>query len=505
MSLIDVKNLTFYYEGSPDNVFENVSFQIDTDWKLGFIARNGRGKTTFLNLLLGKYKYLGKIVSSEQFEYFPYECKDKRKHTIEVLEELNPDYEFWKVCRELTLLQVSADIWDRPFETLSHGEQTKVMLAVLFSKENKFLLIDEPTNHLDMNARTAVSDYLNQKKGFIVVSHDRNFLDGCIDHVLSINRTNIEVVQGNFTSWWENKKLWDEYEQNENIRLQKDIRRLKESARRTEKWAIEVEATKIGKKSEKYEKNIDTRAYVGEKSRRMQQRRKNLERRQQKELEEKSNLLKNVEKTENLKLLPLQFHKEVLIEAAHLSLQYGSKVVCEDVNFAVGNGECIILQGPNGCGKSTILKKIVGDLSENVICKQGELILPDALQISYVSQDTSYLSGTLSDFIAEHQIDESIFKQFLRKMDFSRELFCGRMENYSEGQKKKVLLAKSMCDRAHLYIWDEPLNFIDVFSRMQIEELIKTYRPAMLLVEHDRIFVNAVATKVINLGGETET
>lgn len=236
----------------------------------------------------------------------------------------------------------------------------------------------------------------------------------------------------------------------------------------------------------------------------MQQRRKNLEHRQQKEIEEKSSLLKNVEETESLKLCPLQFHKEVLIEAAHLSLQYGSKTVCEDVNFTVRNGECIILQGTNGCGKSTILKKIVGELSENIICQQGELMLPRALQISYVSQDTSCLSGTLTDFIAAHQIDESIFKQFLRKMDFSRELFCGRMENYSEGQKKKVLLAKSMCDKAHLYIWDEPLNFIDVFSRMQIEELIKEYHPAMLLVEHDRTFVNAVATKVINLGREME-
>lgn len=504
MSLIDVKNLTFYYEGSSENVFENISFQIDTDWKLGFIARNGKGKTTFLNLLLGNYEYIGKIVSSEQFEYFPYECKDKSKHTIDILEEWNSGYEFWKVTKELALLQVNTDIWDRPFETLSHGEQTKVMLAVLFSKENQFLLIDEPTNHLDMDARSIISNYLNQKKGFIVVSHDRDFLDGCIDHVLSINRTSIEVVQGNFTSWWENKKLWDEYELNENTRLQKNIRRLRESAYRTEKWAIEVESTKIGKKSEKYEKNIGTRAYVGEKSRRMQQRRKNLERRQQKEIEEKSNLLKDVEVTEKLKLLPIPFHKEVLVEAVHLSLQYGSKIICEDVNFTVRNGECILLQGGNGCGKSTILKKIVSDQSENIKCCQGELMLPEGLKISYVSQDTSYLTGTLSDFIAAHQIEESILKQFLVKMDFSRELFCGRMENYSEGQKKKVLLAKSMCEKAHLYIWDEPFNFIDVFSRIQIEELIKTYRPAMLLVEHDAAFANAVAAKIINLGGEAK-
>src|SRR5574344_209791 len=126
MAEINVTNLTFYYEGSYDNIFENVSFQIDTDWKLGFIGRNGRGKTTFLNLLLGKWEYKGSIKSSVTFDYFPYEVGDKTKNSIEIVEEIFPEYDFWKVCRELNLLQVDADVFYRSFDTLSNGEQTKL-------------------------------------------------------------------------------------------------------------------------------------------------------------------------------------------------------------------------------------------------------------------------------------------------------------------------------------------------------------------------------------------
>ena len=126
MSQINVNNLTFYYEGSYDNIFENVSFQLNTDWKLGFIGRNGKGKTTFLNLLMGKYEYKGKISASVKFDYFPFEIKDKEKNTIDVIEEIYPEYEFWKICRELNFLQMDADIFYRPFYTLSNSDQTKV-------------------------------------------------------------------------------------------------------------------------------------------------------------------------------------------------------------------------------------------------------------------------------------------------------------------------------------------------------------------------------------------
>lgn len=126
MSLIKVTNLTFAYDGSYDNIFENVSFQIDTNWKLGFTGRNGRGKTTFLNLLLGKYEYSGTISANVSFEYFPFHVERKQNNTVDVVADIYPDFEHWQLLRELSLLKVSEDVLYRPFESLSNGEQTKV-------------------------------------------------------------------------------------------------------------------------------------------------------------------------------------------------------------------------------------------------------------------------------------------------------------------------------------------------------------------------------------------
>ena len=246
MSLINVNNLTFSYPGSYDNIFENVSFQIDTNWKLGFIGRNGRGKTTFLNLLLGKFEYSGNISSSVDFEYFPYKVADETQNTIDVINSICKDFLQWELLRELSLLDVSEDVLYRPFQTLSNGEKTKVLLAVLFLKENSFLLIDEPTNHLDIAARSIVSRYLKSKSGFLLVSHDRAFLDGCIDHVLSINKTNIEIHSGNFSSWLVNKERQDSFELAENEKLKKEVKRLQKTAKEKTNWADTAERRKVG-------------------------------------------------------------------------------------------------------------------------------------------------------------------------------------------------------------------------------------------------------------------
>ena len=166
MSLINVTNLTFAYDGSYENIFENVNFQIDTNWKLGFTGRNGRGKTTFLNLLLGKYEYRGSITASVSFSYLPYKVEALGILAIDAVEAMHPDYEYWRVAREMAKLQLDDAVLYRPYGTLSNGEQTKLQLAVLFSKENHFLLIDEPTNHLDIRGRELVSKYLSSKKGY---------------------------------------------------------------------------------------------------------------------------------------------------------------------------------------------------------------------------------------------------------------------------------------------------------------------------------------------------
>jgi len=176
------------------------------------------------------------------------------------LRSVNPEAQFWELVRELSLLGVSEDALERSFDTRSFGEQTKVLLAVLFVAESRFLLIDEPTNHLDAEGRQRVGRYLRSKQGFLLVSHDRAFLDGCVDHVLSINKTNIELQRGG-SSWFENKKRQDNFEAAQNEKLKKQIVRLETSAREKAGWADAVEKTKFGTKNSGLRPD---RGYIGQ-------------------------------------------------------------------------------------------------------------------------------------------------------------------------------------------------------------------------------------------------
>lgn len=171
----------------------------------------------------------------------------------------------------------------------------------------------------------------------------------------------------------------------------------------------------------------------------------------------------------------------------------------------------MILQGENRCGKSSFLKMILSYPGVQVLNNRGQNIgengqktgilqVADELKISYVSQETSFLKGSLDHYIEESGVSVSLFRAVLRQLDFEGTKFGKRMEAYSEGQKKKVLLAESLLRQAHLYIWDEPLNYIDIFSRLQIEKLILKYEPTMLIVEHDLTFAEHIATQICRMG-----
>ena len=492
MALIDISNLSFTYDGSYDPVFQNVSVQLDTDWRLGFIGRNGRGKTTLLRLLMGEGEYTGTISSPEKFDYFPFPVPDRGADGLEVAEALRPQVEQWRLLRELRLLDLDEGVLYRPFQTLSNGEQTRFLLALLFLQDHRFLLIDEPTNHLDREGRALVADYLARKKGFILVSHDRAFLDRCVDHVLVFNRTGLEVQRGNFSTWWQNKEYRDQFEQAEQDRLKKDIKRLDEAARRTAGWSEAAEKTKYATRNSGLRPD---RGFIGHKAAKMMKRSKAVEERRQSAVEEKSKLLKDRETAEDLKLHPLEHPQRRLVECTELTIDYGGGPVNPPASFTVERGERVALTGRNGTGKSSLLKLILGE----AVPHSGALRLASGLMLSCVPQDTSFLTGDLRDFARDSGIDESLFKAILRKLDFERVQFEKDMGAYSGGQKKKVLIARSLCQQAHLYLWDEPLNFVDVYARMQIERLILEYRPTMLFVEHDGAFVDRVATKTVEL------
>ncbi len=411
--------------------------------------------------------------------------------TMEVLQEAAPLAEEWELLRETGLLGVEAEALYRPFSTLSNGERTKALLGALFCGEEKYLLIDEPTNHLDAQGRRAAAEYLRRKRGFLLVSHDRSFLDGCVDHVMVLNKTGVEVQSGNFSSWWENKRRRDEFEQARNRHLQKEVGRLRQAAAQTSRWSDKVEATKKGTRTAGLRPD---RGYIGHKSAKMMQRAKSIEDRRQRALEEKAGLLKDLERAETLKLRPLTARGR-LLDARGLSLFYGERRVCGPLDLQLEPGQRIALNGSNGCGKSTLLRFLLGE----EITSAGTLVKLSGLTVSYVPQDTSHLRGRLRDYIRQSGVEEPLLLAILRKLDFPREQFEKNMEDWSAGQRKKVLLARSLCDSAHLYIWDEPLNYIDVWSRMQIEELLLAFQPTMLFVEHDETFRQRIATEVITI------
>ncbi len=490
MSFINVQDLTFGYEGSLEKVFDGVSFHMDTDWKLGLIGRNGKGKTTFLKLLLGEYAYQGTITKKVEFDYFPFEVKDKEKLAIEIVNEIAPKVEDWEIIKELSLLHSDAEILYRKFCLLSGGEQVKILLISLFLKENHFLLIDEPTNHLDSKTKENLVEYLNKKKGFILVSHDRNFLDKVVDHIISINNTNIEIQKGNFSSWYENKQARDTFELTQNEKLEKEISRLEIASKNTANWSNKIEKSKYNTNNSG--SSID-RGYVGHRSAKMMKKSKVIEKRIEKSIEEKSGLLHNMDRNDTLKIVPLETKKTPLIVANHLQINYENKAIFKEQSFVIEKGDRVAITGKNGIGKSSLLKLILG----NEIPYAGNIKVTADLKISYVSQNTDNLKGNLKEFGAKHEIEESIFKAMLVKMGFSKQDFEKEINQMSEGQKKKVLLAKSISERAHLYLWDEPLNYIDILTRIQIEEAILAYKPTIIFVEHDETFVKKVATKEI--------
>lgn len=497
MALIEISNLSFCYDGSHEPVFQNVSLHLDTSWKLGLIGRNGRGKTTLLRLLRGQLEYEGHINSPLSFDCFPVDNIDPGESGWRLLERAAANVEKWRLMRELSIFKLDPSLLYRPCGSLSGGERTRIMLAGMSARENGFLLIDEPTNHLDLEARKIVSTALRRSSsGFILVSHDRALLDGCIDHVLSINRGDIELQRGNYSSWKINRDLMDESELNENERLRREIKRLELTARRSAEWSDKTEKGKRANTRAQGTSGLrPDRGFVGHKAAKMMKRAKSLENRQQSAIEEKSSLLKNLEETEPLIIRTLSYPKRTLLQARELSVSIDGKRINSPVTFTIDRGERLALTGGNGCGKTTLLRLLSG----KSLCYDGELHRGSNLVISTVAQDTSGLSGSLRTLAEKSQLDVSLFFAILRKLGFSRAIFEQELSRMSEGQKKKVLIAQSLCRPAHLYLWDEPLNFVDLPSREQLELLLLEHSPTILFVEHDAAFLKKIATRTIEL------
>ena len=521
MPLIQIKDLCFTYEGSYTPVFTNFSVNLDTDWRVGLVGRNGRGKTTLLKLLMRQLQGTGTISALQRFDYFPYEVDETQPALVSLrnaialfddwaaqmdmllatgtpedlqrwgeLEHLfaqNGGYEMDELLqREIEKMGIDHTLLSRPFNTFSPGERTRMKIAALFLRKEGYLLIDEPTDHLDAAGRTVLANYLNTKKSFILVSHDRWFLDAVVDHIIALQKTGAAVIQGNYSVYRENKELRDAFELEENERLLSEIDRLDESRKQKATWSDRVEATKIGTHS-------GDRGRVGHLAAKAMKRSLSIQTRIERKIEERQALLHDIEYASQLLLHPLVHPAKTLMHVQDVSAAYDGHTVFEHKTFTVAQGDRIALQGKNGGGKSTMIRLLLGE-QEPVV---GNITRVGQLVFSYMPQMVGSVSGTPFDIARENNLQLDYFLMLLRKIDFRREAFERDIASFSLGQQKKVLLAAAMAKPAHIYIWDEPLNYIDLESREQIEDMLLQSAATIIFVEHDQRFTSAVATKTV--------
>lgn len=457
MGSIKISNVSFRYEDSSNHIFNNLNLDLDSSWKLGLVGRNGRGKTTFLNLLQGKLVGRGEIQTKLNFSYYPIRIKDPANITLYELQD-QIMFEQWKLERELNLMHVDSNLIWQSFNTLSGGEQTKILLALSFIDENSFPLIDEPTNHLDEESRQEICKYLTKHhKGYIVVSHDRNFLNQVTDHVLAIENTEIHLYQGNYATYEQIKEARDEFNREKNEKLAGEIKNLHNQKEQFYHWAQKIEARKnLGQKTQ-YILNRRARvnkAAIGHAAAKMMKKSITRRNRMDKKIEEKEGLMVNIE------------------DIPKLTMNFQS-------NY-----------------HSAFLKFLLNKVSAN---SNGRCELTNGLRISYLPQDLTIYQGSLKNFALHQKLSYEDLLNILKKMGFPRTNFNVPIEEMSMGQQKRIALAKSLLEPADLYLWDEPANYLDVFNQDQLINLLQEVKPAMLLIDHDQYFIERVADKRIKL------
>lgn len=506
MSQIRINDMSYSYKTFYEPVFEKVTLNLETDWKLGLIGRNGRGKTTLLKLLHGALTPdRGKIIMEAETELFPYENKVSYPLTMDVIKEnigglrtLEDNLEDMdalgqyldlegfemesRISKEMHRMNLKEELLMQEFSLLSEGEKTKVLLIALFLRKNTYLLLDEPTNHLDIRGKQDVARYLRGKKGFLVASHDREFLDEVADHIMSINKADITIEQGNYTTWKQNKDMKDGFEARTGEKLSREVNQLMRHAKESRTWAGNANTQKYAFAS--HARTNGAKAYMGQAKR--------SEQRIQEKIQEKSSLLLNLEKAAKLDFEQLTTEDAFLVKGKNLLFSYGSRELFYGLSFTINKGDRVWIKGVNGAGKSTLLKAIKGQLAA------GKIIRAEGLTITEVLQEPLWKEGYLKDFIEEANTEN--FVKLCDLFDLPESLFDRPIETFSRGEQKKIEIARALSLENHLILMDEPLNYMDLYFREQLEEAVLVLNPSLVFVEHDERFGNQVATKVITLG-----
>ncbi|WP_445613399.1 ABC-F family ATP-binding cassette domain-containing protein [Geobacillus sp. YF-1] len=521
MMILQVRGLTKYF--GADLILSNIKLEIQSRDRIALVGRNGAGKSTLLKIIAGELSFdSGEIIKpnhlkigylaqqsglessrsiwEEMLDVFaPLQAMEQQlaalgsqlgdpdvladpvryEKTLKMYDELQEQYKEQggyqyeaDIRSVLHGLQFSSyDYQTTPVSSLSGGQRTRLALGKLLLSKPDLLILDEPTNHLDLDTLAWLEQYLQAYPGaLLLVSHDRYFLDKVANHVYELSNAKLRTYNGNYSRYLELKAQQYEQELQRYEKQQEEIARLQEFIQR----------------------NI-ARAST---AKRAQSRRKQLEKMERMERpvgEEKSASFSfTIERPSG---------QQVLI-AEDVAVVYRNEPVIRHISFHIARGESVALVGPNGIGKSTLLKAIAGQLP----IQAGHLRYGTNVQIGYYDQDQADLSSNkrvidelwdASPLKTEKEI-RTILGNFL----FSGDDVLKPISALSGGEKARLALAKLMLQQANFLILDEPTNHLDLDSKQVLEQALIDYPGTILFVSHDRYFINRIATKVLELSSD---
>lgn len=512
MSLLTLQNVSKSF--GERVLFENVSFNIENNTKMGFIGANGVGKTTLFRAITGEEDFEGNIVksadlrigvmeqtppSSESMTAYDYTVEvfsrffeiEKEMEVIRLSlekgegditrlinrqEALNTEYirndglTFRSRTRSMLLgLGFLESELSLPMNSLSGGQKTRLSLARTLLSEANFLLLDEPTNHLDIDSVRFLEDFLrNSNKAFIVISHDRYFLDKVTNTTIELEMRKISLYTGSYSTFVEKKEQVRLAAERKYENTVAEIKRIEGIIEQQKRW--------------NRERNIRTAEH----------KQKSIDR-----LEE--TLEKPEEDTSKIRFRFTAERKsgnDVLF-VKDLGMRYGEKNLFENVSFEVKRGERVFLLGPNGCGKSTLYKMIKG----TVPAPKDSVIFGTNVDCAYYDQDRSDISGG-KDVESElwdayPRMDRTEIRSALAAFLFKGDDVFKSTDTLSGGEKARLSLLEIMLTGANFLLLDEPTNHLDIRSKEALENAIENFEGTVFIISHDRYLINKMADKIL--------
>ena len=475
--LLNVDNISKFIKHN--EILKDISFKLYRKDKVGIVGKNGIGKTTLLRILVSELESdTGHVKFYGKYGYLPQNLFiESHMYVYELMEETKKYGEFLELLNRFGLNTIE----QQKIQTLSGGEKTKLYLIRLLLQNPDILILDEPTNHLDYESIEWLKNFINSFNGAVLmVTHDRYFLDKTVSKIFELEDKHITEYSGSYT-FYANKK-----------KAALDKVRLEYGIYVKEKRKLEAAARKHMERANKYN-NMSKDDFQRHKAAKIAKRSKAIISRLENMGEKEK---PSIQKTIKIKLEgSSEKTSNILIRAEQISKTY-HRTIFKNISFNIISSTRAALIGKNGVGKSTLLKSLVGKVPV-----EGKIYIPPSIKIGYFSQELEDLDldCTILQEMKKTYKDESHIRTFLGCMLFRRDDVYKKIGDLSFGERVRVAFLKLMLEENHLLILDEPTNFLDIPTREIIEEALLDYEGAILLVSHDRYFVDKIATEVWEL------